>query len=144
VDLARIIEFVGNHPILFLAFFGTLGLLIGSEVSRRLRGVHSVGPLEATQLSNREDAVFLDIRDEGEYRGGHIPDAVHIPLKQLPERIAELEKHKGRPVIAYCRSGSRSGAAGGILKKNGFENVYNLGVGLMAWQNANLPLSKKQ
>jgi len=144
VDLARLIEFIGNHPILFLAFFATLGLLIGTEISRRLSGMRSVGPLEATQLSNRQDAVFLDIRDEGEYRAGHIPEAVHIPLKQLPQRVAELEKLKSRPVIAYCRSGSRSGGAGGILKKNGFETVYNLGGGIMAWQNANLPLSKKQ
>ena len=143
MDLARIFEFIGNHPILFLAFFGTLGLLIGSEISRRLSGMRAIGPLEATQLSNRQDAVFLDIRDEGEYRAGHIPEAVHIPLKQLPERIAELERHRGRPVIAYCRSGSRSGAAGGILRKNGFQTVYNLGGGIMAWQNANLPLRKK-
>ena len=144
MDLARVIEFVGNHPILFLAFFTPLGLLIGTEISRRLSGMRSVGPLEATQLSNRQDAVFLDIRDEGEYRAGHIPEAVHIPLKQLPQRVAELEKLKSRPVIAYCRSGSRSGGAGSILKKNGFETVYNLGGGIMAWQNANLPLNKKQ
>jgi len=143
VDLARIIEFVGNHPILLLLFFATLGLLIGTEFSRRFSGMRSIGPLEATQLSNRQDALFLDIRDEGEYRAGHIPEAVHIPLKQLPDRVAELEKHKSRPVIAYCRSGSRSGGAGGILRKNGFETVYNLGGGIMAWQSANLPLSKK-
>jgi rhodanese-related sulfurtransferase len=143
VDLAQVIEFIGNHPILFLAFFGTLGLLIASEVSRRLSGIRSVGPLEATQLSNRENAVFLDIREDGEYRSGHIPEAVHIPAKQLPERAKELERHKGRPVIAYCRSGSRSASAGRVLKKIGFENVYNLGGGIMAWQNANLPLSRK-
>ena len=65
-------------------------------------------------------------------------------MKQLPQRVAELEKLKSRPVIAYCRSGSRSGGAGSILKKNGFETVYNLGGGIMAWQNANLPLNKKQ
>ena len=70
--------------------------------------MRAIGPLEATQLSNRQDALFLDIRDEGEYRAGHIPEAVHIPLKQLSQRITELEKHKGRPVIAYCRSGSRA------------------------------------
>ena len=144
MDLARVIEFVGNHPILFLAFFTTLGLLIGTEISRRLSGMRSVGPLEATQLSNRQDAVFLDIRDEGEYRAGHIPEAVHIPLKQLPQRVAELEKLKSRPVIAYCRSGSRSGGAGSILKKNGFETVYNLGGGIKAWPPATLPLNKKQ
>lgn len=143
MDVAQIIEFIGNHPVLFLAFFATLGLLIASEVSRQLSGIRSVGPLEATQLSNREDAVFLDIREDGEYRSGHIPEAVHIPASQLSERAKELEKHKGRPVIAYCRSGSRSASAGRILKKNGFENVYNLGGGIMAWQNANLPLSRK-
>lgn len=142
-DFARIIEFVGNHPLLIAAFFGTLGLLIASEVSRLLSGMKSIGPTEATQLSNREDAVFLDIREEGEYRGGHIPESIHIPIKQLPERVGELGKHKGRPVIAYCRSGSRSSSAGSLLKKHGFENVYNLGGGITAWQKANLPLSKK-
>ncbi|MCO6412935.1 MAG: rhodanese-like domain-containing protein [Thiogranum sp.] len=142
-DFARIIEFIGNHPLLFVAFFGTLGLLIGSEISRRLSGMKSIGPMEATQLSNREDAVFLDIREEVEYRAGHIPESIHIPMKQLPDRVAELNKHKGRPVIAYCRSGSRSNSAGSLLKKHGFENVYNLGGGIMAWQKANLPLSRK-
>ena len=143
MDLARIIEFVGNHPILFLAFFGTLGLLIASELSRRLSGMKSVGPVEATQLSNRENAVFLDTRDEGEYRAGHIPEAIHIPLKHLPDRVTELAKNKDFPIIAYCRSGNRSNQVGGILKKHGFENVYNLGGGLTAWQSANLPVSRK-
>lgn len=142
-DFARIIEFIGNHPLLFVAFFGTLGLLVASEISRRLSGMKSIGPMEATQLSNREDAVFLDIREEGEYRAGHIPESIHIPIKQLPDRVVELNKHKGRPVIAYCRSGSRSNSAGSLLRKHGFENVYNLGGGIMAWQKANLPLSKK-
>ena len=143
MDFARIIEFTGNHPVLILAFVGTLAALVYLEVSRRLSGMKSIGPVEATQLSNREDAVFLDIRDEGEYKVGHIPDAIHIPMKQFAERAGELEKHKNRPVIAYCRSGARSTAVGSILKKHGFENVYNLGGGLQAWTNANLPISTK-
>ena len=142
MDFARIVEFVGNHPILILAFVGTLGALLFSEISRRLSGMKPVDPLQATQLSNRENAVFLDIRDDGEYKGGHIPEAVHIPIRQLSERIAELKKHKDCPVIAYCRSGSRSNGAGSILKKNGFENVYNLSGGILAWQKASLPLSR--
>ncbi len=143
MDFARILEFIGNHPILILAFVGTLGLLLATEISRRLSGMKSIGPVEATQLSNRDNAVFLDTRDIGEYTGGHIPHAIHIPLKQLPERVAELDKYKDCPVIAYCRSGNRSNGAGSILRKKGFENVYNLGGGITAWQNANLPLSKK-
>jgi rhodanese-related sulfurtransferase len=143
VDFARILEFIGNHPVLILAFAGTLGALLASEISRQLSGMKAVDPLQATQLSNRENAVFLDIRDDGEYSDGHIPEAIHIPMKQLPERIAQLNKHKDCPVIAYCRSGNRSNGAGRILKKHGFENVYNLNGGIAAWQKASLPLSKK-
>ena len=143
MDFARIIEFTGNHPVLVLAFLGTLGALVFTEISRRFSGLRSVGPAEATQLSNRENAVFLDIRDDGEYKGGHIPEAIHIPLKQLPERAAELDKFKSVPLIAYCRSGTRTGGVGGILKKHGFENVYNLSGGITAWQSANLPVSTK-
>jgi rhodanese-related sulfurtransferase len=143
VDFARILEFIGNHPLLILAFTVTLGALLASEISRRMSGMKAVDPIQATQLSNRDSAVFLDIRDDGEYRGGHIPEAIHIPVKQLADRIAELSKHKDCPVIAYCRSGSRSNGAGRILKKHGFENVYNLDGGIAAWQKANLPLTTK-
>lgn len=143
MDFARIIEFVGNHPLLMLAFAGTLGALLASEISRRLSGMKAVDPVQATQLSNRENAIFLDIRDDGEYGGGHIPEAIHIPIRQLPDRIAELNKHKDCPVIAYCRSGNRSNGAGSVLKKHGFENVYNLSGGIAAWQKASLPVSTK-
>ena len=143
MDFAQIIEFTGNHPFLILAFVGTLAALVYSEISRRLSGMQTVGAVEATQLSNRENAVFLDIREDREYQGGHIPEAIHITLSQLSQRISELSKYKDNPVIAYCRSGSRSNAAGGVLKKNGFETVYNLGGGIMAWEKANLPVSTK-
>ena len=143
MDFAQIIEFTGNHPFLILAFVGTLAALVYSEVSRRLSGMQTVGAIEATQLSNRENAVFLDIRDDREYQHGHIPEAIHIPLGQLSERVSELGKYKDNPVIAYCRTGSRSNAAGSVLKKNGFETVYNLGGGIMAWEKANLPVSTK-
>ena len=143
MDFAQIIEFTGNHPFLILAFVGTLAALIYSEISRRLSGMLTAGAIEATQLSNRENAVFLDIREDKEYQGGHLPEAIHIPLSQLSGRVSELGKFKDRPVIAYCRSGNRSNAAGGVLKKNGFQSVYNLGGGIVAWEKANLPVSTK-
>lgn len=143
MDFARIAEFSGHHPVLILAFLGTLGLLVFLEASRLFGGAKSVGPSEATQLNNREDAIFLDIREDNEYRNGHIPGAIHIPLKQLPERVSELEKYRARPVIACCRSGNRSTSAGSILAKHGFERVYNLAGGIAAWQSANLPVNKK-
>ncbi len=73
MDFARIIEFTGNHTVLVLAFLGTLGALVFTEISRRSSGLKSVGPVEATQLSNRENAVFLDIRDEANTRAAIFP-----------------------------------------------------------------------
>jgi rhodanese-related sulfurtransferase len=143
VDFARIIEFTGNHPFLILAFVGTLAALIYSEISRRLSGMLTVGATEATQLSNRENAIFLDIREDKEYMGGHIPEAIHIPLSQLSDRVSELGKYKETPVIAYCRTGNRSSSVGGVLKKHGFENVYNLSGGIVGWEKASLPVSTK-
>ncbi len=141
MDFARIVEFAGNHPVLVAAFLGTLALLLFLEGGRR--GIKSVGPMEATRLNNHENAIFLDIRDDAEYRSGHIPGAIHIPLKQLPERARELDKYAGRPIIACCRTGNRSGGVAAILAKHGFETVYNLDGGITAWQSANLPVSKK-
>ena len=126
-----------------MALVAVLGVLLISEISRFLSKVMSIGVVEATQLSNRESAVFLDIRQDGEYKTGYIPDSVHIPLKQLPDRVSELGKYKDRPVIAYCRSGNRSKAAGSILIKQGFESVYSLDGGILGWQKSNLPVHTK-
>ncbi len=142
MNIAQLVEFAGNHPLLVSAFLGVSGLLVITELRGRLSGIKQVGVVEATQLSNRDNALFLDIREEADYRAGHIPDAVHIPLKQLATKSSELEKFRNRPVIAYCRSGNQSRAAGSLLKKSGFESVYNLSGGMVAWQGANLPTSK--
>jgi rhodanese-related sulfurtransferase len=142
MNTPQLFEFVSHHPLLILAFLGVAGLLLLTELRTRLSGMKQIGITQATQLSNRSNALFLDIRDTPDYDTGHIPDSVHIPLKQLSERSTELEKYRDRPVIAYCRSGSRSTSAGSTLKKLGFENVYNLSGGISAWQSANLPVSK--
>jgi rhodanese-related sulfurtransferase len=139
----QLAEFLVNHWGLSLALLLVLGLLIGGEIRRKLRGIPNIAPLEATRLVNHEQAIVLDTRDEGEYRQGHILNAVHIPLADLERRSTELERFKGRPVIAYCRSGNRSLSAGALLKKQGFERVFNLGGGILAWQNANLPVTTK-
>ena len=89
------------------------------------------------------NAVVLDVREDNEYLKGHIINSVHIPLSYLSNRIGELDKHKDKPIIVSCRSGQRSGQACAMLKKQGFENVYNLSGGMMAWQNDNLPVTKK-
>lgn len=137
------IEFAIKNWLLFVALAVIIALLIGGEVLRKIRGVNTLNPNEALRLINDEAAVVVDIRDSGDYRAGHIAQARHLPLNNLKDRVGELEKFKDRPIIIYCQSGSRSSTACALLKKNGFANVHHLGGGIMAWQNANLPINKK-
>ena len=73
---------------------------------------------EADGLSDRKDAILLDVRTEGEYQNGHIPGTVNIPLDELRNRLSELDREK----ILYvnCQSGLRSYLACRILSQNGF------------------------
>ncbi len=139
----RLFEFTANHPLLVLAFVVTLGFLIRSLLQERIGGYRSLGPQEAIGLINREDAVLLDTRENNEYKEGHIQGSIHIPLTALKKRLVELHKYRARPILVTCRSGSRSSMACATLRKDGFEQVYNLRGGVMAWQQANLPLQKK-
>ena len=141
--MQRLVEFAGNHPELFLALGVILALLAWTTVRGRLQGWKGVGPADAIQLINHQDAVVLDIREDAEFRGGYILNSVHVPLSQLRASVSRLDKYKHRPIVVSCRSGSRSAGACATLTKHGFGSVYNLRGGIVAWQNANLPLSKK-
>jgi len=66
-------------------------------------------------------AVMLDVRNNDEVALGMLPNALHIPLGELPARCAELDKSK--EIYLYCRSGNRTQVAFDILKQAGFPNV---------------------
>jgi rhodanese-related sulfurtransferase len=117
------------------------GMLVWSYVGNKLTGIDEADTLKATRLYN-DDALVLDVREDKEYASGHIPKAKHIPMGQLASRIKELEKHKSKPILVTCRSGHRSARACGMLKKAGFETVYNQAGGIIAWERANLPVHK--
>lgn len=137
------ISFVTHNWMMIIALVVILVMLFFNLFGSRLRGYIPVGPADSVNLINHENAVVLDVRENNEYHSGHILNSIHIPQSSLAKRITELEKYKSRPIIVGCRSGHRSGHACGLLKKRGFENVYNLSGGVMAWQNAKLPLTRK-
>ncbi len=66
--------------------------------------------------------LVIDVRTPGEYRAGHIPKSVNIPLNIIEAR-AEMIKKKGKPVLTCCRSGVRSGTAANILMRNGITAI---------------------
>jgi len=113
------------------------------EYQRAFSGVKIISPMEATRLQNDEEAVFLDIREDSEYKVGHIMGNLHIPMSNFPKRMVELDKYKDKPVIVYCTSGTRSAGAAGKLRKADFSSVYTLQGGAAAWEKAGLPLSSK-
>ncbi|MFZ0105237.1 MAG: rhodanese-like domain-containing protein [Thiobacillus sp.] len=136
------IQFLQDNWMLVALAVVSGAMLAWSFVGGRLSGVEQADTLKATRLFN-DDALVLDVREDKEYAAGHIPKAKHIPLGQLGKRIQELEKFKGKPILVTCRSGHRSARACGMLKKAGFETVYNQAGGIIAWERANLPVTTK-
>lgn len=126
--------------VLLAAFSGIM--LILPTIRGRLSGALSADTTQAVQLINHQDALILDVREANEFAAGHIANARHIPLGQLAGNLKPLEKHKDKAVVVNCRSGTRSAMACGVLRKNGFTQVYNLKGGIMAWEQAGLPMVK--
>ncbi|NQT54836.1 MAG: hypothetical protein HQ551_01250 [Desulfobacteraceae bacterium] len=76
---------------------------------------------------------LLDVRQAWEYEEFHLPGAKLIPLPELPDRLDEIAVNK--PTLVYCAVGGRSAAAANLISGQGFEDVYNMFGGIMAWKN---------
>lgn len=81
---------------------------------------------EIENMRNTPGAVLIDVRTEEEYRTGHIPQAVNVPLDKISEFRNRI-KNPGTPIYVYCLRGSRSQRAAGILKGYGYTNVKSIG-----------------
>ena len=140
--MSQLAEFIVNHIFMTTLFAVLVVMLILGEIRRLNGAATNIGPADATRMINHDNAIMLDIREDKEQAEGKIINSQHIPLSQLDANFKRLEKYKQRPIIAYCRSGSRSNSAAAKLRKQGFEKVYNLRGGVIAWQRENLPLVK--
>ena len=73
-----------------------------------------------------EKGTVVDVRSPQEFAGEHFPGAINIPLDQVPQKVDEI-KEMPKPIIAYCRSGNRSGMAVTMLKQAGITDAVNGG-----------------
>jgi phage shock protein E len=73
----------------------------------------------------KNGALFVDVRSAGEFASANAPGTINIPLPELGRRLGEIPKSS--PVVLCCASGTRSGMASLVLKKNGYKQVYNVG-----------------
>jgi len=86
-----------------------------------------------------DHATILDVREPDEWAAGHAPGAVHIPLGDLPARLAELPDTDAGTLAVTCRGGGRSSRAVAWLQQQGFD-VANLDGGMKAWHAAGKPI----
>jgi sulfur-carrier protein adenylyltransferase/sulfurtransferase len=105
----------------------------GEETAPVTNGIPEMTPRELkTRLDRGDDLFILDVREPHEYQicnlHGHL-----IPLGELPRRVNELDT--SREIVAHCRSGKRSADAVEFLKKAGFQKIWNLKGGILAWSD---------
>lgn len=91
------------------------------------------------KLDQAKDAQLVDVRTPGEFRNGHLKNAMNIDWNagDFSEKAKALDKD--RPVFVYCMSGPRSTAAAVKLQEMGFRHVCEMQGGMIKWRNANLP-----
>jgi rhodanese-related sulfurtransferase len=135
-------HFVQDNLLLVIAAVASGTMLLWSFFGNRVSGINQINTLEATRLMN-DEALMLDVREDNEWAVGHIPNARHIRLGQLSGQLSEIEKFREKPIVVYCRSGNRSARACAMLKKAGFTNASNLAGGIVAWEQASLPITRK-
>jgi rhodanese-related sulfurtransferase len=94
--------------------------------------VHEISALELKARRDRgEQPLVIDVREDWELKLASIPDVVHVPMSQLPARIAEFSRDA--ETIIMCHAGGRSMRAAHFLANQGFTNVANLTGGISAW-----------
>jgi hydroxyacylglutathione hydrolase len=103
----------------------SLGLLTAQELKKRL---------------DRGDLVVLDVREKKEWDSGHIEGALHIHFGHLQERLNEVPSD--RPIAAICDVGHRASLGASILRREGYQEAYNVLGGMTAWRNAGYNMVK--
>ena len=81
--------------------------------------------------TSREKPVLLDVREPWEWQTARLEGALHIPMREIPARLGELDG--AREVVAICHHGGRSQQVAMFLERNGFPTVHNLQGGVDAW-----------
>ncbi|MCA9997056.1 MAG: rhodanese-like domain-containing protein [Anaerolineales bacterium] len=89
-------------------------------------------------IKDRDDVFVIDVREQWEYDESHIPNITLMPMGEIASRLSEIPTDK--EVVVTCRSGNRSSQVATFLRDQGFTNIHNMEGGILAWQQAGLPV----
>ena len=132
-----------------LRFFliAVLGTVVFScqQASKNGQSVNELLTAEAfnQKLQQTPSAQVIDVRTPEEFATGHLAQASNVDYNaaDFAQQLEKLDKSK--PVFVYCLSGGRSSSAAAQMQQLGFEQVYGLDKGLLAWKQAQLPLETR-
>jgi phage shock protein E len=92
------------------------------------------------QIAAQTTPTLLDVRSAREYNEGHIPGAINIEFRQLPQRLNELPLAKRKPIVVYCETGVRAAIANTTLRTVGYTPIRQLTGHMKAWRAKGLPI----
>ncbi|WP_181347619.1 MBL fold metallo-hydrolase [Thalassobacillus sp. CUG 92003] len=117
--------------------------MVDAQELENMSKLETYEEISAAQLKeyfrHEEEFLIVDVRYQSEWDAGHIENALHVMLGDLPERINEIPADK-TPIV-HCRSGARAAIAVSILQANGFKQTKNLKGGYLAWTKAKYPVT---
>lgn len=119
--------------IMVVAALTAVGLAMGMMGCRAAGGYQSISQEDAKSRMGKPGVVVIDVREPAEYKEGHIPGAVLLPLGTIGEKTAAAAiPSKDTEVLVYCKSGVRSKKGAEKLSQLGYTNINEFG-GIMTW-----------
>ncbi len=88
-------------------------------------------------IAEKAGLVILDVRTVSEFESGHLEGAINIPVEVLSSHLSGLNQND--ELLVYCRTGNRSTTAVGILRESGYDRIYHMDRGIVAWNSAGFP-----
>lgn len=141
--LHKLPQFIGNHAALAALFAILLVALIVMQISTLFSKTKELTPAGLTLLINRDSPLLIDLSAIADFEKMHVPGARHVLMSQFDPENKDLAKAKELPVVVMDKDGNgNSVKAAQRLVKAGFEKVYFLGGGVLAWHQAQLPVAK--
>ena len=112
--------------------------------------IHEIDAVQLkSKLGQRQDIILIDCREQEEWDGGHIAQAVLAPLSDFENQIKKLGLENmitkdDKEIIIHCRSGKRSMRACEFLEVRGYTHLVNLEGGLLGWQEEGFPVEGRE
>lgn len=85
-------------------------------------------------IENNEFDLIIDLRNKENYLAGHIPDAINIPINEIPDCMDFLNQYKEKSILMYCGIGIQSKSAAKVLALNEFKKLYSLSNGIKEYK----------